>query len=85
MSIGDAGFSDGKRKDFGLLDLAIPRQACRSAIVPSDCSTDQELRSLFLAVETGCNARDLALFEVTDGCGLRASEVYFNSVMFAWM
>src|SRR5450631_4446959 len=37
--------------------------------------TEPELRALFMAIEAGKSARDLAIFEVGYGRGLRASEV----------
>jgi integrase/recombinase XerD len=37
--------------------------------------TDPELRALFMAIEAGKSVRDLAIFEVGYGRGLRASEV----------
>ena len=37
--------------------------------------TEPELAALFMAIETGKSARDLAIFEVGYGRGLRVSEV----------
>src|SRR5579872_5592033 len=54
---------------------ALPVSRRRRVERPVLYLTEQELESLFRAVEAGRNARDLAIFEVAFARGLRASEV----------